>query len=113
MSNVPVRCLLSFGLFSVEATVPVQARSWADVDALLCSLERNGVRVFQADCQRGLQGAYDSRRDRLVVCRAHRSPGQVSNSLAHEAAHRMQDYAGGPISKPEYTRTMLNKLRRY
>ena len=25
----------------------------------------------------------------------------------------MQDCAGGPISKPEYTRTMLNTLRRY
>ena len=25
----------------------------------------------------------------------------------------MQDCAGGPISKPEFTRTMLNTLRRY
>ncbi|QNI94577.1 putative conserved secreted protein [Synechococcus sp. A15-127] len=113
MSNVPVRCLLSFSLFCVAAAVPVQARSWADVDALRWRLERNGVRVSQTDCQRGLQGAYDSRRNRLVVCRAHRSPGQVWNTLAHEAAHRMQDCAGGPISKPEYTQTMLSTLRRY
>ncbi len=114
MNNAPVRCLFWFGLLSVAAaSVPVQARSWADVDALRWRLERNGVRVSQVDCQRGLQGAYDSRRNNLVVCRAHRTPGQVWNTLAHEAAHRMQDCAGGPISKPEFTRTMLNTLRRY
>ena len=76
-------------------------------------LERNGVRVSQENCQRGLQGAYDSRRNKLVVCRSHRTPGQVWNTLAHEAANRMQDWAGGPISKPELTRTMLNTLRHY
>ena len=114
MNNAPVRFLFWFGLLSVAAaSVPVQARSWADVDALRWRLERNGVRVSQVDCQRGLQGAYDSRRNNLVVCRAHRTPGQVWNTLAHEAAHRMQDCAGGPISKPEFTRTMLNTLQRY
>ena len=114
MNNAPVRCLFWFGLLCVAAaSVPVQARSWADVDALRWRLERNGVRVSQVDCQRGLQGAYDSRRNNLVVCRAHRTPGQVWNTLAHEAAHRMQDCAGGPISKPEFTRTMLNTLQRY
>ena len=114
MNNAPVRCLFWIGLLCVAAaSVPVQARSWADVDALRWRLERNGVRVSQVDCQRGLQGAYDSRRNKLVVCRAHRTPGQVWNTLAHEAAHRMQDCAGGPISKPEFTRTMLNTLRRY
>ena len=113
MSDLPVPCLLWFGLLCFAVSVPVQARSWAEVDALRWRLERNGVRVSQTDCQRGLQGAYDSRRNRLVVCRAHRSPGQVWNTLAHEAAHRMQDCAGGPISKPEYTQTMLSTLRRY
>ena len=114
MNNVTVRCLLWFGLLSVgTAAVPVQNRSWADVDALRWRLERNGVRMSQVDCQRGLQGANDSRRNKLVVCRAHRSPGQVWNTLADEAAHRMQDCAGGAISKPEYTQTMLNILRRY
>ena len=114
MNNAPARCLFWFGLISVAAaSVPVQARSWADVDALRWRLERNRVRVSQVDCQRGLQGAYDSRRNNLVVCRAHRTPGQVWNTLAHEAAHRMQDCAGGPISKPEFTRTMLNTLQRY
>ena len=53
----------------------------------------NGVRVSQENCQRGLQGADDSRRNKLVVCRSHRTPGQVWNTLAHEAAHRMQDCA--------------------
>lgn len=114
MNNVTVRCVFWFGLLSVgTAAVPVQNRSWADVDALRWRLERNGVRVSHVDCQRGLQGANDSRRNKLVVCRAHRSPGQVLNTLADEAAHRMQDCAGGAIFKPEYTRTMLNKLRRY
>ena len=113
MSNVPVRCLLWFGLLCFAVSGPVQARSWAEVDALRWRLERKGVRGSQTDCQHGLQGAYDSRRNSLVVCRAHRSPGQVWNTLAHEAAHRMQDCAGGPISKPEYTQTMLSTLRRY
>ena len=113
MSNVPVRCLLWFGLLCFAVSVPVQARSWAEVDALRWRLERKGVRGSQTDCQHGLQGAYDSRRNSLVVCRAHRSPGQVWNTMAHEAAHRMQDCAGGPISKPEYTQTMLSTLRRY
>ena len=71
-----------------------KASRWSDVDALRLRLERNGVRVTQGDCKRGLQGAYDSRRNYLIVCRAHRTPGQVWNTLAHEAAHRMQDCAG-------------------
>ena len=89
------------------------AGSWTDVDALRARLEQNGVRVTQGDCQRGLQGAYDSRRDVLIVCRAHRGPVDVWNTLAHEAAHRMQDCAGGPISRREHMQSMVNSLRRY
>ena len=95
------------------SAIPVQAGSWEHVDALRSRLERNGVRVTQGDCQRGLQGAYDSRRDFLIVCRAHRGPVDVWNTLAHEAAHRMQDCAGGPISRPEHMQSMVNTLRRY
>ena len=51
MNNVTVRCVFCFGLLSVgTAAVPVQNRSWADVDALRWGLERNVVRVSQVDC---------------------------------------------------------------
>jgi len=113
MSHLPVSCLLWLSLSVLASVGPVKARSWADVDALRWRLESNGVRVSQADCQRGLQGAYDSKRNKLVVCRSHRSPGQVWNTLAHEAAHRMQDCAGGPISRPEFTSSMLRTLRHH
>ena len=100
---------------SVIGLSPTEARAsrWSDVDALRLKLERNGVRVTQGDCKRGLQGAYDSRRDFLIVCRAHRTPAQVWNTLAHEAAHRMQDCAGGLISRPEHVQAMVNTLSRY
>lgn len=91
----------------------VNAGSWSDVDALRLRLEQNGVRVTQGDCKRGLQGAYDSRRNVLIVCRSHRTPGQVWNTLAHEAAHRMQDCAGGLISRPEHMQAMVSTLKRY
>ncbi len=102
-------CATGLGLWSPEAT----AGTWSDVDALRFRLEQNGVRVTQGNCKRGLQGAYDSRRNYLIVCKAHRTPGQVWNTLAHEAAHRMQDCAGGPISRPEHMQTMFNTLKRY
>ena len=100
---------------SAIGLLPTEARAsrWSDVDALRLRLERNGVRVTQGDCKRGLQGAYDSRRDILIVCRAHRTPAQVWNTLAHEAAHRMQDCAGGLISRPEHVQSMVNTLSRY
>ena len=90
-----------------------QAGTWSDVDALRERLEQNGVRVTQGDCQRGLQGAYDSRRNYLIVCRSHRTPRQVWNTLAHEAAHRMQDCAGGMISRPEHLQSMVRTLAKY
>ena len=95
------------------STSAAYASRWSDVDALRLRLERNGVRVTQGDCKRGLQGAYDSRRNFLIVCRAHRTPAQVWNTLAHEAAHRMQDCAGGLISRPEHLQAMVNTLSRY
>ena len=110
------KLLLSAGVVSAGvglSTSEVYASRWSDVDALRLRLERNGVRVTQADCKRGLQGAYDSRRNFLIVCRAHRTPAQVWNTLAHEAAHRMQDCAGGLISRPEHLQAMVNTLSRY
>ena len=41
------------------------------------------------------------------------SPLVERDANADEAAQRIQECAGGAIFKPEYTRTMLNKLRRY
>ena len=112
-----LRSCLLVGALSCSAIglSPTEARAsrWSDVDALRLKLERNGVRVTQGDCKRGLQGAYDSRRDVLIVCRAHRTPAQVWNTLAHEAAHRMQDCAGGLISRPEHVQAMVNTLSRY
>ena len=108
--------LLSAALVSAGvglSTSEAYASRWSDVDALRLRLERNGVRVTQGDCKRGLQGAYDSRRNFLIVCRAHRTPAQVWNTLAHEAAHRMQDCAGGLISRPEHLQAMVDTLSRY
>ena len=103
---------LGFLFLGITANA-AQAGSWSDVDALRERLELNGVRVTQGDCQRGLQGAYDSRRNYLIVCRSHRTPRQVWNTLAHEAAHRMQDCAGGMISRPEHLQSMVRTLAKY
>ena len=115
-----MKCINTFLLSTLLAAAGLglnpsesKASRWSDVDALRLRLERNGVRVTQGDCKRGLQGAYDSRRNYLIVCRAHRTPGQVWNTLAHEAAHRMQDCAGGLISRPEHVQAMVNTLSRY
>lgn len=105
--------LVTLCWLALLGSTSVYARTWDNVDALRSRLERNGVRVTQGDCRRGLQGAYDARRDVLIVCRAHRTPGQVWNTLAHEAAHRMQDCAGGLISRPEHRQAMVNTLARY
>ena len=38
---------------------------------------------------------------------------QVWNTLAHEAAHRMQDCVGGPLSRPDQIQLMARTLSRY
>ena len=92
---------------------PVQSQSWAAIDALRTKLSAHGVRVIQRDCAtRGLQGAYHPKNDILIVCRAHRNPAQVWNTLAHEATHRMQRCAGGSITLPSQHRMMSRVLRR-
>ena len=87
--------------------------SWEAIDVLLNKLTRAGVRVVQKDCsRRGLQGLYHPSSDTLVVCRSHRSPAQVWDTLAHEATHRMQRCIGGPISDRKHHRVMYSALAR-
>ena len=96
------RCVLRPGwllapcVLALLSAGPASARSWDAIDALRDRLTRAGVRVVQQDCsRRGLQGLYHPRSDSVVVCRSHRTPAQVWDTLAHEATHRMQRCAGG------------------
>lgn len=85
--------------------------SWRDIDILRAQLEARGSRVVQRDCGRqGLQGLYHQPSATIVVCRVHRTPAAVWNTLAHEAAHRMQSCAGGTITRPEHRRAMARAL---
>lgn len=85
--------------------------SWSDIDALRSSLEASGSRVVQRDCgRRGLQGLYHQPSGTIVVCRVHRDPQAVWNTLAHEATHRMQACAGGPITRPSQRERMARAL---
>lgn len=104
---------LFVGLTILLSPFEAIGRTWTDVDALRDRLERNGVRVDQSKCRPGLQGAYNSRSNHLIVCLAHRTPMQVWNTLAHEAAHRMQDCVGGPLSRPDQIQLMARTLSRY
>lgn len=110
------RCLaLWFGGVSVVVlgVLPAHATSWEAIDALRGRLTRAGVRVVQQDCsRRGLQGLYHPRSDTLVVCRSHQTPSQVWDTLAHEATHRMQTCAGGPITDQRHHRSMAAALMR-
>lgn len=110
------RCLaLWFGGVSVVVlgVLPAHATSWEAIDALRGRLTRAGVRVVQQDCsRRGLQGLYHPRSDTLVVCRSHQTPAQVWDTLAHEATHRMQTCAGGPITDQRHHRSMAAALMR-
>jgi hypothetical protein len=110
-----LRCFVtaSLGVVALAASSPVEARSWSAIDALRTRLSREGVRVVQRDCpQRGLQGLYHPRSDTLVVCRYHRSPAEVWDTLAHEATHRMQQCAGGAITKRDQHQAMFVALNR-
>ena len=92
---------------------PALAVSWESIDVLRNRLTRAGVTVVQRNCsRRGLQGLYHPRSDTVVVCRTHRSPAQVWDTLAHEATHRMQRCVGGPISNRRHHRAMYSALAR-
>ena len=95
---------------------PVARRppSWADIDNLRALLMAHGTRVVQQDCnQRGLQGLYHDGSDTIVICRVHRDPQAVWNTLAHEATHRMQACAGGAITDPRQHGAMARALATY
>ncbi|MFM1900739.1 MAG: hypothetical protein RLZZ216_1315 [Cyanobacteriota bacterium] len=104
---------VSFWILASGSTASVEARTWSDIDALRTRLSRAGVNVVQRDCpQRGLQGSYHPRSDTLVVCRSHSDPNQVWDTLAHEATHRMQQCAGGAITKRDQHRALYVALSR-
>ena len=97
--------------------VPAPGRrppTWADIDNLRTLLTAHGTRVVQQDCnQRGLQGLYHNGSDTIVICRVHRDPQAVWNTLAHEATHRMQACAGGSITDPRHHPAMARALASY
>ena len=102
---------------ALAQAVPAPGRrppTWADIDNLRTLLMAHGTRVLQQDCnQRGLQGLYHDRSDTIVICRVHRTPQAVWNTLAHEATHRMQACAGGSITDPSQHRAMAQALATY
>jgi len=98
---------------AAELLSPNQA-NWADIDTLRSLLVANGTRVIQRDCnQPGLQGLYHDNSGTIVICRVHRNPTAVWNTLAHEATHRMQTCAGGTITNPAHHQAMAQALAVY
>ncbi len=90
---------------------PASATTWQAIDALRARLASAGVTVVQRNCpRRGLQGLYHSGNDTIVICRAHRTPAAVWNTLAHEATHRMQACAGGSITHRHHRQSMARTL---
>ena len=94
--------------------MPRRSPTWADIDTLRTLLMANGARVVQQDCnQPGLQGLYHGNSGTIVICRVHRDPAAVWNTLAHEATHRMQACAGGSITDPRHHEAMARALASY
>jgi hypothetical protein len=102
------------GLAQVVSAIGRRPPSWADIDSLRSLLMAHGTKVVQQDCnQSGLQGLYHGRSDTIVICRVHRDPQAVWNTLAHEATHRMQACAGGSITDPRQHQAMARALASY
>ena len=102
------------GLAQVVSAIGRRPPSWADIDSLRSLLMAHGTKVVQQDCnQSGLQGLYHGRSDTIVICRVHRDPQAVWNTLAHEATHRMQACAGGSITDPRHHQAMARALASY
>ncbi|MCS5700551.1 hypothetical protein NZK32_16030 [Cyanobium sp. FGCU-52] len=96
------------------SAIPGPAAGWRDVDRLRDLLEATGTRVLQRDCpQRNLQGLFQHASGTIVICRVHRDPAEVWNTLAHEATHRMQACAGGSLTRPELHASMARTLAAY
>ena len=121
LRSVLGKALLS-GLIVAQVPMPSGAAdlrsrhqaSWADIDTLRSLLVANGTRVSQSDCnQPGLQGPYHDNSGSIVICRVHRDPTAVWNTLAHEATHRMQACAGGTITNPAHHQAMAQALATY
>ncbi|QEY33395.1 hypothetical protein EVJ50_05810 [Synechococcus sp. RSCCF101] len=101
-------------LAAAPLPAPAAARTWEAIDALRSRLERAGVDVRQENCRRrNLMGLYHPRSDTIVICRVHASPEDVWDTLAHEAAHRMQQCAGGSITHASHHRHMARALARH
>jgi hypothetical protein len=118
-SPLPPPCIRLAGLIgcglvgSLALSTPAGATSWQAIDQLRLVLQRAGVPVVQKDCgSRGLQGLYHPASDTIVVCRVHRNPAAVWNTLAHEATHRMQACRGSAITDPRHHRAMAATLAR-
>ncbi len=93
------------------AAAPVRPPSWRDIDNLRALLEASGSTVVQRDCnQHGLHGLFHQQSQTIVICRVHRNPASVWNTLTHEATHKMQACAGGTITRPEHHRVMAQSL---
>lgn len=118
LSTLPLALLLLVmpwltGPGHAQGIAPAEHRppTWRDIDQLRALLMAHGTRVVQQDCnQRGLQGLYHDRSDTIVICRVHRDPAAVWNTLAHEATHRMQACAGGSITRPANQPAMARAL---
>lgn len=109
--GMPVSQPAQATLSSTAAAPPRRAATWADIDQLRQLLTASGARVVQRDCQQpGLQGLYHNSSGTIVICRVHRDPAAVWNTLAHEATHRMQACAGGTITDPAHHAAMARAL---
>ena len=99
-----------------SSAAPAHSRNWDAIDALRQRLEAKGARVVQRDCQSlpRVQGLYHRPSDQIVICRVHQNPAAVWDTLAHEAAHRMQACYGRSLTRPALHRQMARTLaRRY
>ena len=102
--------------FGVTSAAPAHSRNWEAIDVLRQRLEAKGARVVQRDCDSlpRVQGLYHRPSDQIVICRVHQNPAAVWDTLAHEAAHRMQACYGRSLTRPALHRQMARTLaRRY
>ena len=98
--------------FGVTSAAPAHSRNWEAIDVLRQRLEAKGARVVQRDCDSlpRVQGLYHRPSDQIVICRVHSNPAAVWDTLAHEAAHRMQACYGGSLTRPALHRQMARTL---
>ncbi|MEB3323168.1 MAG: hypothetical protein VKI81_10140 [Synechococcaceae cyanobacterium] len=106
--------LAAAGLLAASPAGASSKADWAAIDRLRLLLADHGLQVVQRDCdRRGLQGLYHRPSATIVICRVHRTPAAVWNTLAHEATHHMQACRGGPITDPAHHPSMARALGRH